>query len=172
MALSKTVFIERTSRSQAVAAFDAAAQQMHTLRQSVYIFPEGTRSYAEEPIMLPFKKGAFHLAVQAQVPMVPVVVANYSAVLNVKRKMFKSGTIRARVMRPVEMKGKTKEDVDALLEQVREGMLGELRGLTVTARKEGVAIQQPMGANGAAKGMSSGVDVGLNDAARHPAAAS
>ena len=168
MALSKTVFIQRTSRTQAVAAFDAAAHQMHTQRQSVYIFPEGTRSYAEEPIMLPFKKGAFHLAVQAQVPIVPVVVANYSAVLNVKRKVFKSGRIPVRVMKPVQTKGKGKEDVDALLEEVREGMLRELRGLTVTAREKGVAVKQP--ADGVAKGKSSGVDVGLNDAAAHPAA--
>lgn len=118
--------------------------------------------------MLPFKKGAFHLAVQAQVPIVPVVVANYSAVLNVKRKVFKGGRIPVRVMRPVETKGKGKEDVDALLEEVRDGMLKELRSLTVRAREEGVAVQQPL--DGVAKGKTSGVDVGLNDAAVHPAA--
>lgn len=43
--------------------------------------------------MLPFKKGAFHLAIQAQVPIVPVVVANYSDVLNLKKKMFNKGVI-------------------------------------------------------------------------------
>lgn len=171
VALSKTVFIERSSRTQAVAAFDAAAKQMHTLKQSVYIFPEGTRSYAEEPIMLPFKKGAFHLAVQAQVPLVPIVVANYSAVLNVKRKIFKAGTIPIRVLEPTETKGKTKEDVDGLLEDVREKMLAELQSLTRKAREEGIAVKQPMGANGPTTGAkSSGVDVGLNDAAVHPAA--
>ena len=171
MALSKTVFIERTSRTQAVAAFDAAAKQMHTQRQSVYIFPEGTRSYAEEPVMLPFKKGAFHLAVQAQVPIVPIVVANYSAVLNVKRKIFKSGCIPIRVMKPIETKGKAKEDVDTLLEQVRKGMMAELTTLTGKAREEGVAVKDPMGAaNGPSQAKASGVDVGLNDAAKNPGA--
>lgn len=171
MALSKTVFIERKSRTQAVAAFDAAAQQMHTNKQSVYIFPEGTRSYAEEPIMLPFKKGAFHLAVQAQVPIVPVVVANYSAVLNVKRKIFRSGTIPYHVLPPVETKGKSKEDVDALLQQVRADMLRELQTMTGKARERGLTVKQSSSsANGPSKGLSSGLDVGLNDAAVHPAA--
>lgn len=66
---------------------------MNTERQSVYIFPEGTRSYASEPDMLPFKKGAFHLAVQAQVPIVPIVVANYSNVLHMQTRTFRSGRI-------------------------------------------------------------------------------
>ena len=93
MALSKTVFIDRANRTTARAAFDGAANTMRTERQNVFIFPEGTRSYAEKPELLPFKKGAFHLAIQAQVPILPVVVANYSHVLNVKKKFFSPGII-------------------------------------------------------------------------------
>lgn len=93
MALSKTVFIDRANRATARAAFDGAAQTMRKDRQSVFIFPEGTRSYSEQPELLPFKKGAFHLAIQAQVPIVPVVVANYSNVLNVKKKRFAPGVV-------------------------------------------------------------------------------
>jgi lysophosphatidate acyltransferase len=44
-------------------------------------------------MLLPFKKGAFHLAVQAGVPIVPVVVANYSDVLYLQGWRFNSGTI-------------------------------------------------------------------------------
>lgn len=93
MTLSKTVFIDRANRATARAAFDSAAQTMRTERQSVFIFPEGTRSYTETPDLLPFKKGAFHLAIQAQVPIVPVVVANYAHVLNVKKKFFRPGVV-------------------------------------------------------------------------------
>ena len=164
--MSKTVFIERTSRSQAVAAFDKAAEQMHSDRQSVYIFPEGTRSYYDHPDLLPFKKGAFHLAVQAQVPIVPIVVANYSNVLNVKRKLFRTGRIPIRILAPVSTKGKTKEDVDGLLKEVRDKMLLQLKDLHERVKAEGIAVKQPVTAknmNGPAK--SSGVDVGMKSAA-------
>lgn len=139
MAMSKTVFIERKSRTQAFAAFDSAAKQMTTAKQSVYIFPEGTRSYYDKPDLLPFKKGAFHLAVQAQVPIVPIVVANYSNVLNVKKKVFRPGVIPARVLEPISTKGKTKDDVDALLQECREKMLKALVEITEKARKDRIA---------------------------------
>ncbi len=93
VALSKTVFIDRGNRQNARLAFDGAAKQMKTDRQSVFIFPEGTRSYASRPDLLPFKKGAFHLAVQAKVPIIPIVVANYSNVLYVQSRIFRAGKI-------------------------------------------------------------------------------
>ncbi|KAK3720005.1 1-acylglycerol-3-phosphate O-acyltransferase [Vermiconidia calcicola] len=166
MSLSKTVFIERSSRTQAVEAFNKAAQQMHSNKQSVFIFPEGTRSYYDHPDMLGFKKGAFHLAVQAQVPILPVVVANYSNVLNVKKKMFRAGRIPLRVLKPVDTKGKTKEDVDALLQEVREKMLAELRAMDQSAREQGIAAQKPEGSrNMDESAKSTGIDTGLNAAA-------
>jgi lysophosphatidate acyltransferase len=96
MSLSGTVFIDRVDRSQAMKAFEGAAVEMGEHRQNVFIFPEGTRSYAREPIMLPFKKGAFHLAVQAGVDICPVVAENYSKILDVKARRFVAGNIRVK----------------------------------------------------------------------------
>lgn len=96
MTLSGTIFIDRVDRSQAIKAFEGAATAMRDKRQSVAIFPEGTRSYSAEPMLLPFKKGAFHLAIQAGVPIIPVVAENYSYVFNVKARRFNSGTIRVK----------------------------------------------------------------------------
>lgn len=93
MALSGTVFIDRNNTQGARQAMSGAADEIKTQRQSVYMFPEGTRSYTKEPTLLPFKKGAFHLAVQAGVPIVPVVAANYSHVLYLKTFTFRSGKI-------------------------------------------------------------------------------
>lgn len=93
MTLSGSVFIDRKNTKDAREAMKGAADQMQTMKQSVYMFPEGTRSYAKEPMLLPFKKGAFHLAVQAQVPIVPVVAANYSNVLFIKDFVFNAGKI-------------------------------------------------------------------------------
>jgi lysophosphatidate acyltransferase len=133
---------------------------MHSERQSVYIFPEGTRSYYDHPDLLPFKKGAFHLAIQAQVPIVPIVVANYSNVLNMKRKIFTTGRIPIRVLEPISTKGKTKEDVDGLLQEVREKMLSQLKNMHEKVKADGIAVKQPTGSqsiNGPAK--STAVDV-------------
>lgn len=93
MALSGTVFIDRKNSSSARHAMAGASEEMKRDRQSVYMFPEGTRSYAKEPMLLPFKKGAFHLAVQAGVPIVPVVAANYSNILYVQDRKFVAGSI-------------------------------------------------------------------------------
>lgn len=94
MALSKTVFIDRGNRESAMKAFDGAVKEMKTNRQSVFIFPEGTRSYSDEPTLLPFKKGAFHLAVKAGVPIVPIVAENYSHILSPRARRFNAGTIK------------------------------------------------------------------------------
>jgi lysophosphatidate acyltransferase len=93
MRLSGSIFIDRKNSKDAREAMAGAAQEIQSRQQSVYMFPEGTRSYTKEPVLLPFKKGAFHLAVQAGVPIVPVVVANYSNILHIKSMVFRSGKI-------------------------------------------------------------------------------
>jgi len=169
VALSKTVFIDRGNRETARLAFDGAAKQMQTERQSTFIFVEGTRSYSTKAELLPFKKGAFHLAVQAQVPIVPVVVANYSNVLNLKGKIFQAGRIPVKgvymfswgdwlrwhvseqrivltdvdddlVLPPISTIGLTANDVDRLTKTTRDTMLEELVKLTELASAQRVAL--------------------------------
>lgn len=96
MALSRTVFIDRANRETAVKAFDGASDEMRLHRQSVFIFPEGTRSYSDEPKLLSFKKGAFHLAVKAGVPIVPIVTENYAHVMSPRAMRFEAGSIRVK----------------------------------------------------------------------------
>jgi len=160
MALSGTVFIDRSNRNDARQAMSGAADAIRSRRQSVYIFPEGTRSNAQEAMLLDFKKGAFHLAVQAGVPVVPVVVANYSHVYSVKKWIFRSGTIpikgewfpyrrktlcasanTAAVLEPIPTANLTAEDVPELTIMVRERMLKEL--VSLTARAQGLAVAVP-----------------------------
>ena len=93
MRLSGAIFLDRKNSKDARQVMSGAADEMKNKRQSVYLFPEGTRSYSKEPMLLPYKKGAFHLAVQGQVPIVPIVVANYSHVLWLKGLWFTSGKI-------------------------------------------------------------------------------
>ncbi|CCX11456.1 hypothetical protein FPQ18DRAFT_165464 [Pyronema domesticum] len=126
MALSGTVFIDRANRQTALKAFDGAVKEIKSNKQSVWIFPEGTRSYFGKPDLLPFKKGAFHLALQAGVPIVPVVVQNYAHVLHLQDRTFEPGTIKVKVLEPIPTKDLTPEDVEGLVTSTREAMLKEI----------------------------------------------
>lgn len=122
MALSGSVFIDRKNRNDALKAFEGAAKRVNEKRQSVFMYPEGTRSYAESPKLLPFKKGAFHFAVQAQVPIVPYVASNYSPIVSFKKRKFNTGVIEIEVLEPIETKGKTAADVNDLFTLTQQRM--------------------------------------------------
>ncbi|GAB1320763.1 1-acylglycerol-3-phosphate O-acyltransferase [Madurella fahalii] len=149
MALSGTIFLNRSNSKDSREKMRGAADEIRNRRQSVYMFPEGTRSYAKEPTLLPFKKGAFHLAVQAQVPIVPVVVANYSHIYYPKGFVFKSGSIPCKVLDPISTEGLTAADVDQLTIKTHELMLKEMIALTERARGKPLAD----GTNGATNGV-------------------
>ncbi|RMJ08826.1 hypothetical protein CDV36_011548 [Fusarium kuroshium] len=155
MALSGSIFIDRKNTKDAREAMKGAANEIQSKRQSVYMFPEGTRSYAKEPMLLPFKKGAFHLAVQAGVPIVPCVVANYSHVLFIKSFVFRSGKIPIKVLEPIPTKGLEAADVDELTRTTRELMLEELVSLTAKVRGQPIAMPAT---NGNSTGKSSSID--------------
>jgi lysophosphatidate acyltransferase len=123
MAASGSVFIDRANRDNALKAFESAAEKVNREKQSVFMFPEGTRSYYQEPGLLPFKKGAFHFAVQGQIPIVPYVVSNYSKFFSFQKRVFEPGTIEIEVLPPVETKGLTGADVNSLHKKCRDDML-------------------------------------------------
>ncbi|PNY23247.1 1-acyl-sn-glycerol-3-phosphate acyltransferase [Tolypocladium capitatum] len=159
MRLSGAIFIDRRSSKDAREAMLGAAHEIRVKHQSVYMFPEGTRSYTKEPTLLPFKKGAFHLAVQAGVPIVPCVVANYSHVLYLKNMVFKSGAIPIKVLDPIPTTGLTTADVDKLARETREVMLKELVALSAKARGEPIPV--PASVDGTSSVMTnSGIDTG------------
>ncbi|XP_068609398.1 1-acyl-sn-glycerol-3-phosphate acyltransferase beta [Brachionichthys hirsutus] len=113
--LGGMVFINRKKTSDAKSVMADAAKTMLDEQIRLWVFPEGTRNQSGD--MLPFKKGAFHLAVQAQVPIIPVVFSSYSNFYLRKEKQFKSGTIRLRILPKIETKGMTSEDVSSLCDK-------------------------------------------------------
>ncbi|KAK9467819.1 hypothetical protein V1512DRAFT_260147 [Lipomyces arxii] len=130
MIFSGTVFIDRQNRGQAIRALDGAITRMKRERLSVFIFPEGTRSYFTEPEMLSFKRGAFHLAIQSGFPIVPVVISNYSNIFNFKTKTLNSGTITVQALDPIETTGMSADDVDTLMATTRSRMLEALQKIS------------------------------------------
>jgi putative phosphoserine phosphatase/1-acylglycerol-3-phosphate O-acyltransferase len=94
----QVAFIDRADHKKAV---EALAPALDALRQgtSLVIAPEGTRSETER--LGPFKKGAFHLAMQAGVPIVPIVIHNALESQPKGAMLFRPATIRVEVLPPV-----------------------------------------------------------------------
>ncbi|KFQ33145.1 1-acyl-sn-glycerol-3-phosphate acyltransferase alpha, partial [Merops nubicus] len=114
------IFIDRHRREDAIDVISQTARTMRRENLRVLIFPEGTRN--QERSMLPFKRGAFHLAVQAQVPIFPMVISPYWDFFSSKDKKFNSGTCTVRILPKVETQGLSPEDVPRLTETVQQAM--------------------------------------------------
>ncbi|RKP13021.1 hypothetical protein BJ684DRAFT_16545 [Piptocephalis cylindrospora] len=144
MILARTIFLDRARRDKAISTFADAAETVREQQVSVVIFPEGTRGHLKCGL-LPFKKGAFHLAQQAQVPIIPVVVSSYDDVYSTTRKSFPGGTIRIRALPPISTKGLTPEDVTDLTDRTRIIMQKTLLEITSDAVKEEAALEAKNG---------------------------
>jgi len=104
---------ERTSAIQAL----AAARDRLTKRVSVMIFPEGTRSRGNG--MLPFKDGAFRVAIESGAPILPLVVAGTRRAMAKGSFRFQKARACVKVLDPVETAGLSLDDVGALRDRVR-----------------------------------------------------
>ncbi|KAJ3394279.1 1-acylglycerol-3-phosphate O-acyltransferase [Entophlyctis sp. JEL0112] len=60
------------------------------------------------------KPGAFYLAIQGQIPVVPMVVSSYHDIFNIKNMLFEGGIIRVKLLKPIETAGLTIDDVEKL----------------------------------------------------------
>jgi len=118
------------NRSHPQEAKKTLDKQIKLLRSdfAIGMTPEGTRNKLGKGL-LPFKKGAFHLAIQAQVPIVPIVIAPLGNVGNWKNKTLRKATIPIETLAPVSTLGLTEADVDKLIQQVRMLMEQKLHQL-------------------------------------------
>jgi 1-acyl-sn-glycerol-3-phosphate acyltransferase len=101
-------------------ALEAMARCRQALdnRVSVMIFPEGTRSKTAE--LLPFKDGAFRLAIEAGVPILPLAVSGTATALRKHDWRFGRSDAEVRVLEPVETAGLTIRDIPDLKARVRQ----------------------------------------------------
>lgn len=118
MSASGTFFLDRSNRQAAINTLNKALQDLKNDKGGLFMFPEGTRSNSQEPTLLPFKKGAFHLAVDAGIPIIPICVSNTSNLYSMKNWNFESGTINIKVLDPIPTEGLTKDDVPQLCDKV------------------------------------------------------
>jgi 1-acyl-sn-glycerol-3-phosphate acyltransferase len=118
--------VERGSRERSMASIRRGADSLRA-GNSFLIFPEGTRSRGGE--LLPFKKGGFIMAIEAQVPIVPVAIRGGRAAMRKGSPWVRPVTVRVRVGEPVPTAGFTVADRDELIARVRtriESMLQDM----------------------------------------------
>lgn len=115
--------VDRADPDKAKAALAPAVEKLKA-GLSLGICPEGTRSYS--PRLGKFKKGAFHLALQARVPIVPVVLRNVGDVMHRDSAWMRPGVVEICVLPPVDTAGWTRETLDQHVDEVRQRFVDTL----------------------------------------------
>ncbi|XP_006900691.1 PREDICTED: 1-acyl-sn-glycerol-3-phosphate acyltransferase beta [Elephantulus edwardii] len=140
MYLGGVVFINRQRSSTAMTVMAQVGEHMVKENLKVWIYPEGTRNSNGD--LLPFKKGAFYLAVQAQVPIISVVYSSFSSFYNPETKLFTSGTIKVEVLDAIPTTGLTVADIPKLMETCHQDMRNTFFRLSKMPQGNG-AVKQP-----------------------------
>jgi len=126
----KATGMVKVDRSQHGASVHAQLTEEATANtkaaRSVIVYPEGTRS--RDGRLMPFKRGAFAIAIAGELPILPVTISGSYAAWP-PGGIVRGGPIVARVHDPVETTGLAKSDVAALTDHVREIIARDLADL-------------------------------------------
>ena len=117
--LAGNVLIDRGNAQKARKSMLTTTRTLQEKDTSIWVFPEGTRNLGQT--LLPFKKGAFQMAITAAVPIVPVCVSTY--VKQMKLNRWNSGDILIRSLAPIPTTGLTMDDMPGLMEKCRGQMV-------------------------------------------------
>jgi len=117
MRMAGDIQVVRGDRKSVVLAMRAARDRL-SKKVSVMMFPEGTRSRDGE--LLPFKDGAFRLAIETQSPILPLVVAGTRDCMAKGTFRFQKARARVKVLAPIDVAGLTMDDVGALRDRTRD----------------------------------------------------
>lgn len=123
MTAAGVIFIDRKDREKAIEAMKPAVEALKS-GTSIIIFPEGTRSKSYK--LGAFKKGAFHLAMEAKVPIVPVIIRNAHDAMPKGSSVFRPAAIEVIALRPVSTRGWKKEQLNQRIAKIRAMYLKEL----------------------------------------------
>lgn len=143
LGLSDQIVIDRGNRAKSVRSLARAAERVRR-GLNVIIFPEGTRSPTGE--MREFKSGGFHLAIQAQVPILPATVSGSHELIPKRSLAIHSGTIKVVYGAPIPTRGMRPEQRNELKGLVRDAIT---RGYDPAFQKApaGVCVDAETGAS-------------------------
>lgn len=135
--LAGNVLIDRSNARKARQTMLTTTETLQKHQTSIWVFPEGTRNASAQ--LLPFKKGAFQMAIAAGAPIVPVCVSRYVQSLDLNR--WDSGQVRVRALPAIPTAHLSLEDMPALIEQCRSRMQACIDELDAELEQRLVATQ-------------------------------
>ncbi|MGB4837394.1 MAG: HAD-IB family hydrolase [Saprospiraceae bacterium] len=118
-----TIFLDRTDKEKAIEALKPGIDSLRS-GISIVIFPEGTRSY--DYTLGKFKKGGFHLAMEAGVPIVPIVLKNAHDVMPRGKNIFNPALVEVIVHEPVMTHDWTHQNLNDKISEIRSRYLMDL----------------------------------------------
>ena len=122
--LTGNILIDRANRSKAVGTIDQVVTSLKESDVSVWMFPEGTRSRGRG--LLPFKTGAFHAAIGAGLPIIPIVCSSTGGV---KLNRWNNGHVIVEMLPSISTEDYDKSNVRQLANLAREQMAAKLEEL-------------------------------------------
>jgi len=123
MSIAGFIPIDRSDRTRAVRSLSRAAERVRN-GESVILFPEGTRS--RDGKLARFKRGSFHLAMQAGVPVVPVSISGTGKIVKPGSIVVQPGTVRVTFSPPIDPGTFAPDDLDGLSDAVRAAIAARL----------------------------------------------
>lgn len=117
------IFIDRSDPDQARAAINRAVARLKP-GTGILFFPEGTRS--RDGQLLPFKKGAFRVAIDRQMPVLPVTVSGTREVMPARSFRLRPGRVVLRFHPPIDTEGMSTRDLRSLSDRVHSDIASGL----------------------------------------------
>ena len=130
--LTGNILIDRKNKNKAMGTIDTTARKIREKKLSVWLFPEGTRSYGRG--LLPFKTGAFRTAAKAEVPIVPVCASNTHNTIDLNR--WNNGKMVIELLAPITLSGEDKEKIRSVTNQTHSTMLAKIEQLNIETGRE------------------------------------
>ncbi len=129
------IFLDRENKSKAHNTMTELAERIHKDNLSVWMFPEGTRSRGRG--LLPFKTGAFHAAIAAGVPIVPVVCSTTHNKIDLNR--WNNGKVICELLAPIDTSNYSRENVRELAQYCHDLMEKRIAELDAEIANEKVS---------------------------------
>lgn len=112
------IFLDRSNQLAAVKSLEEAKQKL-AKGSSVVIFPEGTRG--DGNVLLPFKRGAFKLALELELPILPVTIKGTNKIMPGKSKTnILPGKANLIIHEPIDISSYNEKNINSLMERVKQ----------------------------------------------------